>query len=83
MNEPGYSPQSVTLSRENNEFHAAWLSKAESKPKQEHKMNHSAITCCVEILLVLFWLKGRGKLDGFSAPGAFGLDGLVVWILKA
>jgi hypothetical protein len=41
------------------------------------------ITCRVEILLMFFWAKGRGKLEDFGAAGTFGRDSLVVGVARA
>jgi len=78
-----FSTISDAVKDKGNEFNAARLGWAESKRKHEREMKHSAVTCCVEILLVLFWLKRRRKLDGFGAAPAFGLDCLAVGVPRA
>jgi hypothetical protein len=60
--------------RKENEFNTA---------KHEDENEAVQITCRVEILLVFFWVKGRGKLEDFGTAGTFGRDGLVVGVARA
>ena len=85
MCEPGYSPQSLELSKKKKKGQRSVARRGGERGEREyeHDIKRSAVTCCVEILLVHSWVKGRGRLDGFGAAGAFGRDGLVVGVARA